>query len=167
MPAEVTNHLWQSTVFALAVGLFTVGFRRNRAEVRYWLWLAASFKFLVPLSLLIGFASHLKWAPAAPQVAAPAVSHAIVQLAVPFPESVPAPPIPAAGYDWTAFGISAVWLCGFLAVAAVPLRGWLQVRDALRAGTPVELACGVRIHSTPGLLNMVYCRPSFPRDATR
>ena len=39
------NHLWQSTVFAAAVAVVAVAFRRNRAQVRYWLWLAASVKF--------------------------------------------------------------------------------------------------------------------------
>ena len=31
------NHLWQSTVFAAAVAVVAVAFRRNRAQVRYWL----------------------------------------------------------------------------------------------------------------------------------
>ncbi len=45
MIAELTNHLWQSTLFAVAAGLLTVAFRKNRAQVRYWLWFSASFKF--------------------------------------------------------------------------------------------------------------------------
>jgi bla regulator protein blaR1 len=48
-----TNHLWQTTIFALAAGLLTIGFRRHRAAVRYWLWFSASVKFFVPLSLLM------------------------------------------------------------------------------------------------------------------
>jgi cytochrome c-type biogenesis protein CcmH/NrfF len=35
---NITNHLWQSTVFAVVAGLVTVAFRANRAHVRYWLW---------------------------------------------------------------------------------------------------------------------------------
>ena len=54
MIGEITNHLWQSTVFAFAVALLALAFRKNRAEVRYWMWLSASLKFLVPFSLLIG-----------------------------------------------------------------------------------------------------------------
>lgn len=42
MIAELTNHLWQSTVFAVVVGLLTLAYRKNRAHVRYWLWLSAS-----------------------------------------------------------------------------------------------------------------------------
>src|ERR1700682_2117084 len=48
------NHLWQSTLFAIVTGLLTLLLRKNQARVRYWLWLAASVKFLVPFSLLIG-----------------------------------------------------------------------------------------------------------------
>jgi hypothetical protein len=48
----LSDHLWQSTVFAAGAALLTLAFRRNRAHVRYWLWLAASVKFLIPFALL-------------------------------------------------------------------------------------------------------------------
>lgn len=51
------NHLWQSTWFALAAALLTLAFRKNRAQVRYWLWLAASIKFLIPFSILMSLGS--------------------------------------------------------------------------------------------------------------
>jgi len=38
MTGAITNHVWQSTLFAVAAGLLTLVFRRNRAQVRYWLW---------------------------------------------------------------------------------------------------------------------------------
>src|SRR5437667_5445742 len=56
------NHLWQSTLFAVVVGLLTLILRKNHARTRYWLWLAASAKFLIPFSLLVGLGSHLPWA---------------------------------------------------------------------------------------------------------
>jgi hypothetical protein len=31
-------------MIAIVAGLLTVAFRKNRAEVRYWLWFSASFK---------------------------------------------------------------------------------------------------------------------------
>src|SRR5467141_408774 len=55
------NHLWQSTLFAIVAGLLTLLLRKNQARVHYWLWLAASVKFLVPFSLLIGIGNHLAW----------------------------------------------------------------------------------------------------------
>jgi beta-lactamase regulating signal transducer with metallopeptidase domain len=54
---RVIDHLWQSTLFAIAVGLLTLAFRRNRARVRYALWFAASVKFLVPFSVMVWFGS--------------------------------------------------------------------------------------------------------------
>src|SRR5882762_248132 len=85
MIGELTNHLWQSTVFAVAAGLMTAGFRKNRAHVRYWLWLSASFKFLLPFGLLIGLGNRLERAPAIPRMTAtPAITLSMVQMSQPF-----------------------------------------------------------------------------------
>ncbi|MGQ0737407.1 MAG: M56 family metallopeptidase [Acidobacteriota bacterium] len=51
--AHAIDHIWQSTLFAIAVGLLTLAFRRNRARVRFALWFAASVKFLVPFSVVV------------------------------------------------------------------------------------------------------------------
>jgi beta-lactamase regulating signal transducer with metallopeptidase domain len=53
----VIDHIWQSTLFAMVVGLLTLAFRRNRARVRYALWLCASVKFLVPFSVVMWLGS--------------------------------------------------------------------------------------------------------------
>lgn len=52
MTAMLALHLWQSTLVLLAAWLLTWVCRRNSAEVRYWIWLCASLKFLVPFALL-------------------------------------------------------------------------------------------------------------------
>ena len=51
--SPLANHLWQSTLCVVAVWLLTLALKKNRAAVRYWLWLAASVKFLIPFSLLV------------------------------------------------------------------------------------------------------------------
>jgi uncharacterized protein (TIGR03435 family) len=56
---EIFNHLWQSTAFAAAIALATLALRRNSPRVRYWLWLAASVKFLIPFSLLVSTGSRV------------------------------------------------------------------------------------------------------------
>src|SRR5580704_15258061 len=61
MAPAAANHLWQSTVFAILAALLTLTLRKNHARARCWLWQAASLKFLVPFSLLIGLGSHLPW----------------------------------------------------------------------------------------------------------
>jgi beta-lactamase regulating signal transducer with metallopeptidase domain len=53
------DHLWQSTLFAIVVGLLTLACRRNLARVRYALWFIASVKFLVPLSLVMWLGSPI------------------------------------------------------------------------------------------------------------
>ena len=55
----MANHLWQSTLFALCMALLAVLLRKGPAHVRFWLWLAASLKFLLPFSLLTGLGGHL------------------------------------------------------------------------------------------------------------
>ena len=53
------NHLWQSTVFAAVAGVLTLVLKRNQARVHYWLWLAASLKFLFPFALLTELGSRM------------------------------------------------------------------------------------------------------------
>ena len=68
MISELANHLWQSTLFAVAVGLLTLMCRQNHASVRYWLWFSASVKFFIPFTLLMALGGALfdHVSPAAP-----------------------------------------------------------------------------------------------------
>ena len=152
MIGELTNHLWQSTLFAVAAGILTVAFRKNRAQVRYWLWFSASFKFFVPFSLLMSLGSHLPWAPAAQKLAAPAISIAMVQITQPFPNTVSSVPSTPGGADWTPIALLAVWACGFGAIALIRLQGWRRIRAAVRSSTPIDIPATVEVRSSPGLL---------------
>ena len=58
---SLADHVWQSTIFAAAAALLVLALKKNQARVRYWIWLSASLKFLVPLSLLVAMGSHLGW----------------------------------------------------------------------------------------------------------
>src|SRR5262245_38285318 len=62
MIADLTNHVWQWTAFAVFMGLLVAMMRRNRARGRYWSWLSASMKFYVPLAFLVGLGSQISWA---------------------------------------------------------------------------------------------------------
>src|SRR5262249_25573067 len=57
----MANHVWQSTVLAVAAVLLVLALKQNRPAARYWLWAAASLKFLVPFALLINVGSWLNW----------------------------------------------------------------------------------------------------------
>ena len=65
-----------------------MAFRKNRAKVRFWLWLSASLKFFIPFALLMNLGSHVHWTPAAQKmasrIATPAVSFAVEYVAQPF-----------------------------------------------------------------------------------
>ncbi|HMJ61897.1 MAG TPA: M56 family metallopeptidase [Bryobacteraceae bacterium] len=148
------NHVWQSTVFAVVAGLMTAGFRKNRAHVRYWLWLSASFKFLLPFSLLIGLGNRLEWAPAIPRVAAnPAITLSMVQMSQPFGNTLAqAPPSTRGARDWAAIGILGVWVCGFVAIARIRFRGWRRIQAAVRASTPMNIPGSMPVRCSPDLL---------------
>ncbi len=77
----LANHLWQSTLFAVVAGLLTLALRRNRAQIRYCLWLAASMKFLIPFSLLLMVGSYFgrHYAPAVAPSLVPAAAEQITQ----------------------------------------------------------------------------------------
>src|ERR1700693_304873 len=86
----VANHLWQSTLFAAVAGLLALGLRKQRAQVRYGLWLAASVKFLISFALLVSMGSPFEWRTpdSLTQSRLPAVVEEISQ---PFAVSGPAP----------------------------------------------------------------------------
>jgi hypothetical protein len=70
----LANHLWQSTLCAVAVWLLVAALKKNRASIRYWLWLASSVKFLIPFSLLVGVGNQVQWR------TVPPIAHAQRQL---------------------------------------------------------------------------------------
>jgi uncharacterized protein (TIGR03435 family) len=152
MIGELTNHLWQSTVFAVAAGLLTAAFRGNKAQVRHWLWFSASMKFLLPFALLMSLGSYLERTPSLQKIAVPAVSEAMLQIAEPFP-AAPSFVLPAArpAIDWVAIAIF-VWTCGFAAMVVIRLRGWLRIRAAIRASCLIDIPGQVEIRESPGLL---------------
>src|SRR6187549_2419805 len=128
MISELANHLWQSTLFAVAMGLLTLMCRKNDASVRYWLWFSASVKFFIPFTLLMALGDRLEWASKAPQIATPAVSATLAQVSRPFVAdpvvgflSVPEAPN---SIDWVALAILGVWVAGALAMIVVRLRMW-------------------------------------------
>jgi len=158
MIGEISNHLWQSTLFAVAAGLLTLALRKNQARIRYWLWFSASVKFLVPFTLLITFGSQLQWA-SARQIAPPAVSSAMAQISQPFTDFsvVAEPTAPSTAGDAGPFlvAILALWMSGAIALALSRFRLRRRVRAVVRASTPRDLARippGVAVRSAPGLM---------------
>ena len=152
MFAQLTNHLWQSTLFAAVAALLSVALRRNRAQVRYWLWLTASLKFLVPFAMLMSLGAQLALAPAAKKLATPKAALVMTQITEPFPETLTIAPSAPAATDWKPAGMLVLWACGFACVAFERLRGWRRIRAAIRASAPIDIPAPVPVRSSPGLL---------------
>jgi uncharacterized protein (TIGR03435 family) len=143
------NHLWQSTLCAAAVWLLTLAMRENRAAVRYWLWFAASIKFLVPFSLVVSAASQLEWR-TTPMNTPPAIAFAVEQVSQPFALPVYAPtpsqsnPIPAI--------LLVLWLTGVVIGIGFWLRWWRSIEAARHAAWPLSLNLPISVMSAPGRL---------------
>lgn len=156
MIGALINHLWQSTLFAAAVGLLTLAYRNNRARVRYWLWFSTSLKFLLPFTLLMSLGSHLRLAPDATgitaRMTAPSVPLTIAQISEPFPATLPMAPSARGRRDWTGIAVWGVWAFGFAGIALIRFRGWLRVRSALRSSVALDIPADLDVRSSPGLL---------------
>ncbi len=142
----VLDHLWQSTLFACVAGLLTLALKRNRARVRHWVWISASVKFLIPVSLLIALGGHIEWRAPGPS----SISVVMDEVSQPFtasPVSLPLPvtvPAAASPLPWVLAGI---WACGFIGIGWSWLVRWRRIRDAVRAGSAVEAGCGVPVRA--------------------
>ncbi len=140
------NHLWQSTLFAAAAGLLTFMLRKNHARARYWLWLVASVKFLIPFSLLVTIGSYLKWPHASP-IAKRGLYVAVEAISQPF--SAPETTIPAIAQaapaaatpsllHWLPALLVAAWFCGFAIVFLAWCVRWRRISAALRESAPLR-----------------------------
>lgn len=139
----LANHLWQSTAFAFLVCLLTLALRRNRARVRYALWLTASIKFLVPFSLLVSVGYLL---PHPKQPIAPAIYSAMDVVEEPF-VAESAPLVTSPTHVPTSKGqaeavlfayIGALWIVGFVTVLALWWNRWRVLSMSLHHAMPAN-----------------------------
>jgi len=141
--AGLANHLWQSTLMAIVAGLLTLALRKHHARARYWLWLAASMKFLVPFSLLVSLGGHLGGQRRVTAMVRPALYVTVEQISQPFAAKGPRvllAPAPAVGSSnlhllpW----IAAVWFAGFVAVVLLWTARWRRISAAIQTAVPLE-----------------------------
>lgn len=142
----LANHLWQSSLFAFAAALVVLLLRNNQARTRHWIWLAASLKFLVPLSLLFSLGHSL--APKPSQSSAqPASLYALDVASKPF-TFLPAQsysndlirPADPQQWSWLASAIpeslAAIWALGFLFVITRWSIEWRRISASIRSAHP-------------------------------
>jgi uncharacterized protein (TIGR03435 family) len=141
----MANHLWQSTLFAVAAAVLTLALRKNPARVRHRLWLIASLKFLIPFSLLVSLGSHLA-KPHVPVVMQSEVYSAVEAVSLPFTQDTAAPvvapparltPRPGTRVPSWQEVLAAVWMCGFVATLGLWLWRWRQAAACLRQAIPM------------------------------
>jgi uncharacterized protein (TIGR03435 family) len=140
---ELANHVWQSTAFAALVAGVCFFLRKNHARLRYWLWLAASAKFLVPFSLLVSAGSHLVQpasTPIVPEIRAIQVQEIETTFA-PLPASRPVPaPARVLPFLWTA---------GALIVTACWIRKWRELHRLRRTARPAPIDFAIPVAISP------------------
>jgi bla regulator protein BlaR1 len=138
------NHLWQSTLFAIGAGLLTLLLRKNYARARYWLWLAASVKFLIPFSLLVRIGSYLAWSRGSAGTKG-SLYFAMEEVGQPFTQSAmsvisgatPSTVSPSLFHLLPAV-LGVAWLCGFVVVVFIWCLRWSQVSAAVRESAPLR-----------------------------
>jgi bla regulator protein blaR1 len=136
----IWNHLWQSTLFAGAVATLALAFRNNRAHVRYWLWLAASVKFLIPFGALLWIGSQIELVPI--ERSGQEIIGVLDNAAEPFTQPpvrvglrgrpVPSPPPTIAERSFTI-----LWPAGAVAVVLIWTVRWRRVATSVRAATEI------------------------------
>ena len=137
----VVDHLWQSTLFAAGVWALTVAFKRHQARVRYWLWMAASVKFLVPVAALVAVGRRLAWE--SPSSVRPDVPAIVAALGQPFAPMAPAAIASSSldtstGMGWLPAAIVIVWAAGCVIHLVKWLACWRRLAATARAAAPVE-----------------------------
>jgi bla regulator protein blaR1 len=153
----IAAHLWQSTLFGAAAGLLTLAFRSSQARVRYWMWLTASLKFVIPFTLLTNLGSHVHiLAPSSVQEIAATTPNFFSYTVEYFSQRVlPQGAEALASSSKSAFSpallVVGVWGCGVICLALIRLHGWRRIRGMVRASLATDLPVPVNVRSSPEL----------------
>lgn len=135
--SPLANHLWQSSLVAAAAAMLAVALRKNSARIRYWLWLTAAMKFLIPFSVLVSIGQQFEWR-TAPSIAQWPVS-TVTEIGMPFTvaPAVSVPPGTAPRVNMVPAMLFSLWLFGFLVSLWFWFRSWRRARKAVKAASLV------------------------------
>lgn len=148
----MTSHLWQSTLFAGIAALLALAFRRQRAGIRYWIWMAASLKFLIPFAVLVEIGARIPWPEAVP-VARPHLMLSVPDFGRPLVAQrflAPQTSMPPVNNGLPELIALAVWISGVAAVLFFWIREWRRMRRIIQSGKPLSLDVPIRALSVSG-----------------
>jgi uncharacterized protein (TIGR03435 family) len=152
--APLINHVWQTTAVTLIVWLLALMLRNNQARTRYWLWMIASVKFLIPFSLFVAAGESLRPMVAAP-IHGPAITAVMARFAQPFPPQFfpdEGTPITSPNAGLLPSLLLVAWAFGVFSVAFSWWRKWRQIRLVVRAAAPAPFAPGVPVFTSSSLV---------------
>jgi len=157
MTLALLDHIWQSTLFAGAAWLLTLAFRRNGAALRFWLWFAASIKFLVPFAALAALGEYLSRQYPAPlprsilvfQPAAEKLSAPAKMLVAPHAETINLAPL-----------LLGIWLAGLAVILGLHLLRWSRLRAMMAQAHDLPGSAPIQIKTSaasmePGLVGIL------------
>jgi uncharacterized protein (TIGR03435 family) len=147
--SEILNHLWQSTAFAAIIAATAALLRRHSPRLRYWLWLAASIKFLIPFSLILTVGARIELPPDTPALRATTVQQ-ISTILAPVTASIPSQSAQAP-FPWFRF-FAAFWIAGAAFFALRWLRRWWQLHLAARRASKLPLRHALPAYSSPAMI---------------
>ncbi len=141
---NVWAHLWEATLFVGLLALAVWFLRRAPASARYWFWLLAAVKLLVPSLLLAWLVSEMAPAPRAssalslelsthraPSAALAMPSYEILKPLLPSPP-VAAQPVSAAAHNELYCALTLTWLAGFGFFVVRWVKGSVSLARAVR-----------------------------------
>lgn len=150
------NHLWQSTLFAPGVFAVCFALRKNAPRTRYWLWLTASLKFLVPFSLLVSLGSSFNSPGDSPTISAVTVEQISTSFS-PVPIAITRPQ--TAAPQWP-FILTAIWAAGSLLLVLRWFLRWRRLYAIKRAAHELPLNQAIPVLSSsatmePGIFGII------------
>jgi uncharacterized protein (TIGR03435 family) len=142
--ALLGNHLWQATLVAAVAALLTLTLKKNRADVRAWVWLVALVKFLVPFGALVAIGRQFSRY-SSTTIVQPNMTVLIDAMSQPFSQSNLGPAVIVTPTTTSSFPAAAmpllllaVWLVGCALILVVWLVRWRRVATAVRDAVHVE-----------------------------
>jgi beta-lactamase regulating signal transducer with metallopeptidase domain len=142
--SALADHLWQSTWFALAACVLAILVRKDAAKVRYWIWFAASLKFVIPFSLLTLLGSQF--------IVQAHDEHALLPLVqdvvAPLTATIELAPIETNSSRL----LIVLWALGSAVILARWLVHWLRARALVANSVPCDSCAGVPLHQSAAIL---------------